>query len=131
MNIPGLVSKGIIVCDVCEWTSDGDDYPEWKYSICSYKGHIFRWYSNGTLIEADDYEIKEATRELEAMVKHAETSVKNVINQLKRKSNRSYADYKICESKLGFYNFVAYFDAMELVDDMLTEWNWKYVRERR
>jgi hypothetical protein len=89
MNKPGLVSKSIVVCDVCEWVCDGDEYPEWKYSICSYKGHIFRWRSDGVLIEADDCEIMEAKRELELMAKQ----IDNVIGWLYEEANNPKSAY--------------------------------------
>lgn len=62
MKLPGVVSRGVDVVDYCEYRDVSIDgmmveVPEWQYTVCVFRGHVFRYCADGRLTPADDSDV--------------------------------------------------------------------------
>ena len=123
-NKPGLVSKGVVIEDFGEWVcnEDGYEYPVWHYSICIYKGNVFRWHEDGRLTKAETHEVKEAMIQLENMIHEASNFTNNIIHvskQLEKQFWRYGNEFKKYQIPSDFYQSMSFMKAVDLLDDEL------------
>lgn len=66
MRVPGVVSRGVQSAECCEYEDKvlpngmTIGFPTWLYTVCVFRGHVFRYCADGRLTSASDDDVREA-----------------------------------------------------------------------